>query len=340
MTKTRETEALAYIKYFGKSVDQGLLDSRKAADALIGFDQLLRFYMVKDEPLLKDLQYEFPVAIQKGSWEIVVPSNIDALINVVGKGVVLTAYLSALAKKSAGDGLFETGPVKDVKKIVAFAIKAIQWTINISKKMGRVGVPDPQKVRIVDSETVEITDDNGSIQAPIVFYELYLGTPSTLFSKAASVIESGRELEIGLYENKHKVVARVIKEEKVIFDISADDTNGIVLPELEHEQYVELEGEITRCTANTNTIGFYYKGHTLTCKPESGRISDFKSRIISPANEEIFRNVLIKGTVVRKSTEGEFKEKKPHIVFTEIIPLNKTKQPLLFSESTEEEKLD
>ena len=329
MESTDEMKCIGYIKYFGDGVEQGLLDSRKAAEALLGFDEAIRFYMSKEEPLLRNVDFDFPVAINKGSWKIAIPDNIDTLITLTGSSLLLGKYLCTLAEKSAKDGLLESGPVKDLKKTVAFAIKAIQWTINISKKIGKVGVLDYDKVRLIDSETVEISDDLGFLVVPMSFYKLYQETPKTLFTKSASVIDSGRELEVGLYESENQVVATVVNEEKSIFNISVDDANEIVLPELEHDQYVELEGLITRCTATANTIGFLYKGHILTCKPASGSLSSFKSCIIAPTSDQFFRSAKIRGTVVRRSVDGEFKEMKPHIVFTDIIPLTKQYQPLL-----------
>ena len=41
----------------------------------------------------------------------------------------------------------------------------------------------------------------------------------------------------------------------------------IVLSALEHGMRVELDGELTRATESTNTLGFYYQGHTLFYKP-------------------------------------------------------------------------
>jgi hypothetical protein len=98
------------------------------------------------------------------------------------------------------------------------------------------------------------------------------------------------------------------------------------LPELIHGQFVELEGEITRATENTNTIGFRYKDHILVCKPKYGIIAKFKESIISNDNNHFFPKVLLKGQVDRTNKNGDFKEKKPQILFFEIIPLKSENQ--------------
>ena len=43
-----------------------------------------------------------------------------------------------------------------------------------------------------------------------------------------------------------------------------DDEKDIILPELENEHYYELEGEINRVTEKTCSLGFFYKGHTIS----------------------------------------------------------------------------
>lgn len=330
MHSMTETKSIAFAKYFGEAVSQGLLDSRKAADALLGFDKAIRFYMEKEEPRLKEIEYEFPVSIEKGSWMIAITENIDQLIMMAGTGVVLTEYFRSLAKKSAEEGFLETGPVKDLKKIIANAIRAMQWTINIAKKTGKVGVPVPAITKVLDDDNFEIGGSGEPLIVPMQYYRLYEETPRHLFSQTARVIHADCEFEVGLYLGTQKVVASVGVNDKHIFDVLADNEDIVVLPELEHNQYVELEGEITRCTATANTIGFLYKGHILTCKPASGSISSYKRYIIAPARDRLFRSVIIKGTVIRRAADGEYKEKKPHIVFSEIVPLATTHQTLLF----------
>jgi hypothetical protein len=43
---------------------------RKSAEALLGFDEMLRYFISKEEPQLSNVPYEIPVNIKKGSWEI------------------------------------------------------------------------------------------------------------------------------------------------------------------------------------------------------------------------------------------------------------------------------
>ncbi len=121
--------------------------------------------------------------------------------------------------------------------------------------------------------------------------------------------------------NKNNIFAQIKYEGELVEDgyldakkagevlIGIDET---LFPELIHDLFVELEGHITRGNENSNTIGFMYEGHILTCYPSSGNIKDFKSTL--------FTNCTLRGYVDRlhKKT-GEFIEKRPRIKFVEII---------------------
>lgn len=320
-------EQIGYLRYYGDAVESGCLDARKAADALQGFDEALRYLLYKEDPYLKTIDFEFPVRIQEGSWEIVVPENINSLITLAGgTAVVLTTYFAALAAKAASDGVLESGPVKDLKKTVIAAMKAFRKIVEIAKYCGELGQQTHNNVKVIQDGMVEITREG----LPLLiihhdYYKLYAEAPATLLCKVASVIEVGREMEIAADEDGVLVKTQVSTQEKRIFIQEKENSSDIVLPELEDGQHVQLEGEVTRCTETANTIGLCYKGHVLTCKPRTGSILPFKPHIISKTDDHIFTPVEIRGVVVREAIDGHYKDKKPHIVFDEIIPSRKSK---------------
>lgn len=43
--EVNEDDFLGFIKYEGKSVQNGYLDARKSAEALIGFDEVIRYFL-------------------------------------------------------------------------------------------------------------------------------------------------------------------------------------------------------------------------------------------------------------------------------------------------------
>ena len=52
---TDEETYLGYIRYSGELVESGLMDARKSAQALIGFDEAVRFFVgCQDDKLKKE----------------------------------------------------------------------------------------------------------------------------------------------------------------------------------------------------------------------------------------------------------------------------------------------
>lgn len=153
---------------------------------------------------------------------------------------------------------------------------------------------------------------------PKSVYDKFVDCPEKLFSKNACIVEKERVLELGVYENGEIIKTIISDKEKSIFYSEREE---IILPELKHGQHVELEGEITKGNERSNTIGFFYQGYVLTCKPEKESIVKFKSQIISKEKEHFFPKVKIVGVIDRKSKNEEFKEKKPQITFSSIVPL-------------------
>lgn len=166
-------------------------------------------------------------------------------------------------------------------------------------------------------------------------FDRYCSCPATLLGKCASIVDKGRELEIGSFENGQVVdPVRIAPAERSVFYHEEDEDLESVLPELEHGMDVELDGELTRATENTNTLGFHYQGHTLFCKPGEGkRIASFKQRIISQQDGHIFPKVRMIGVVDREDKKhGGFKAYRPGIVFSDIQRLESVTESLFGAE--------
>ena len=89
--------------------------------------------------------------------------------------------------------------------------------------------------------------------------------------------------------------------------VSCEKVTEIEGPELEHGQNVVLQGEVTRGNEMSNTMGFSYQGHILTCYPESGSIVHFKP--------SLFLQCRIYGSITRLDEKGYLNSKKPKIIF-------------------------
>lgn len=98
-----EKESVGFVKYEGKRLESGAFDARKSANALIGFDEALRHFILAQAPDLRDTEFEIPVRIEKGSWIALIPTDISTLFKL-GLGIAATAYVTNAAKKMAEKG--------------------------------------------------------------------------------------------------------------------------------------------------------------------------------------------------------------------------------------------
>ena len=148
----KEEQYIGYLKYSGKSVEGGLLDVRKSAEALLGFDEVLRYFLLEEDPSLSEIEFEIPVRIREGSWEALIPETIEAWILTAGGGVALTTYMTTTAKKAANDGFLETGIAKDIKATFKNSIRAVQWVIKIASHVGSLTKKKFQNIKIEQIE--------------------------------------------------------------------------------------------------------------------------------------------------------------------------------------------
>ncbi|WP_417372280.1 hypothetical protein [Gelidibacter japonicus] len=298
---------LGYLKYYGEKVDEGFLDAKKAASALTGFDEVLRYFIYQESSSFQDIDFEIPVRIEAGSWLALIPDTIQEWI-LAGGGIATTTYLTTAAKKMAENDFKEIGFNTIFKK----AFKSICWVIKLTSHLKTAKTEKFENLKFRNNNTeVGIYNDMGELLfVPIKTLELYKKCPDSLFSNIAQIIEEEREMEIGLQDSS-EVKANITYSEKSIFYSDVEETEEIVLPELIHGEHVELEGHTTRGNEKTNTLGFLYADHVLTCKPKQGSIVSHKINL--------FDNCLIKGVVDRLDKFGNYKEKKPRIIFSELI---------------------
>jgi hypothetical protein len=116
------------IRYCGQLVEDGLLDARKSAQALYGFDEAVRFFAICQSSEFKDIDFDLPVRIRQGSWEALIPDAIFWLKATVGTavGAAATAYSIKAAQKMAEHDFDNIG----LKTVLKKSLEAIQWVIN------------------------------------------------------------------------------------------------------------------------------------------------------------------------------------------------------------------
>jgi len=307
-----EEQYIGYLKYSGKLVEEGYIDVKKTAEALLGFDETLRFFVENDFPELKGKSFEIPVRIQAGSWEALIPVTIAGWVRTA-LGLAMTAYLTGAATKMAENDFKD----KHIVDIFRGALKMLQWVIRLNVHLKGTSIKAIKNIRWRENnEIVSIPDRGGKyIEVPREVLQKYMTVPSKFLSKMAKLIQAEREMKIGVIENGKREEVKITISEKYYFTDEESDLTEIIFPELVHGQLVELKGELTRGNEKTNSMGFEYQGHVLTCYPEKGSIVAFK--------DSLFTQCRIEGVITRMAESGLPSSKKPRIIFSRIIPIEK-----------------
>jgi hypothetical protein len=302
-----EPTFIGYIKYSGPLVRDGLMDARTAARALVGFDEAVRYFVGFQDPRLRDLDFEIPVRIRRGSWEALIPTTIGGWL-LAGAGIVGTAYLTTAATKLAEKD-FDGVSTKDIFR---GAIRGIQWTLRIGKHLGDVTVRKFRSTRFRNDNT-EIGIGNSQqkfLYVPKKYFDMFVASRPNLLEKMAEVVEDERTLVVGVIDGASREEEKLRRRDKAIFAEVDEEGEEVILPELEHGDVVVLDGDLTRGNETSNTVGLKYRGHILTCHPRDGSIVRFKSAL--------FSRVRIHGSVSRLDEFGSPKARKPHLLITRI----------------------
>ncbi len=302
-------DSLITLKYVGEKTVDGVMDARLSAEALLGFDKMVRHAIRAKDDRLKDLDFDLPVKVCEGSWAITLPE------------AVATAYFLMLAQQAATKGLFETASfhAQDAKKAILWAGRAISSFIKIANHVKQLadneltvrGTSSPLEIEIINSS-------GQSLVVPIEHLEFFRRAPRNLLEQNARIIEDERELVLEVGD--HSESTRISAADRCIYVSDEDPDDGdVILPELVHGKEVELEGRIIRTNESTKTVGFRYRDHTLTIVPDDGHLEHHKTQIVSAGSEHIFSDrVIVYGVVDRENCEGGFKTKKPRVIFTDI----------------------
>lgn len=306
---------LGYIKYDGPLVEDGLMDARKQAKALIGFDSALRYFIAKRAPEFRNIDFEIPVRVRKGSWEALIPDTVAGWVQA-GLGVVATAYFTKAAQKMA-DKDFEDFGITDLFRN---AINSIKWFARIGKHMGNVAIREFKNVQFTDDLTqIGINNEYGEILfVPKHILDLYVTTNPKLLEGMAENIQKGRSLVIGSLQTGEIDEEIIDLADKFIFcDEDGELEEDVLFPELVHGDYVVLEGEVTRENKTSNSLGFKYNDHILTAYPETGSIVRYKPLL--------FLECRLFGTVNRIDETGRIGARRPKLYFSNLEPLEEVR---------------
>jgi len=210
-----------------------------------------------------------------------------------------------------------------LKDIFSKALQGIQWVIRIGKHLGDLTIKEFSNVKFKENnELIGIQNSGGEfLYVPKNFLDFYVKTTPKFLSKISELVEEERALSIGVYQDGQLIEETVTRKDRIIFT-QEDEDEDVLFPELEHGQNVVLQGEVTRGNEMSNTIGFRYQEHILTCYPQSGSIVQFKP--------SLFLKCRIHGSITRLDEKGYLNSKRPKIIFNHIEPIE-NKEPSLFN---------
>ena len=187
--ENEQAQFIGSMKFNGELVKDGFLDSKKSAQAILGFDEAVRFFILQQAPDLEEFEFEFPVKIQSGSWEVLIPGNIAEWIQTA-LGVGATGYVLKAVQKMA-DRDFENFGFKD---LFIKALLAIQWTIKIGKHIGDLTIKTFTNLKFKnDNQEIGIPNSEGDyLFIPKEYFEYYIDTHPKLLSNIIELVDDER----------------------------------------------------------------------------------------------------------------------------------------------------
>ncbi|WP_322015523.1 hypothetical protein [Paraburkholderia sp. J12] len=307
-----EKESVGFVKYEGKRLESGAFDARKSANALIGFDEAIRHFILAQAPDLRDTEFEVPVRIEKGSWIALIPTDISTLFKL-GLGIAATAYVTNAAKKMAEKD-FDSIGFKDIFKT---SLEALKWVVRIGKHLGSLDKKQFESVKFSENnELVGIQNESGDyLFLPVKYLKLYANCSPKILERLAANVDSETTLSIGVVEEGEVDQESITEDEKsIFFDEEEEQSDELLFPELVHGASVVLTGEVTRENKTSQSMGFKYQGHILTAYPETRNIIPFKPML--------FETCRLVGIVDRLDEKGRIGAKRPKLIFSGLEPVS------------------
>lgn len=319
-------ESIAYIKYEGANVHEGVFGILDSVHALMGVNKALRYYVEKDIPELKKVSYDFPVEIRRGSWEMSIPEAIESLMQVVQNHYGTLAlleigiYLRKVFEKAGEEGFLETGPAKDIRKITIAAVEKIQWVIKYVKHMQGFN-REPRIKFSNNNESITVFNNEGKpLSLPASLIDVILRCPKDLIDDMVKPVKADCTLRIAVRKGDHWDEEIISDADRELFYAETEELDE--LPEMVDGDIVTIEGLVVRANEKEQSFGLQYKNHVITCKPEEGKsLASFKAGLISSSLGKLYqKDVKVTALIERVNADGKYKTR-PRLFVSEVTPM-------------------
>ena len=315
------SENSGFIRLDGENIIDGQIDINSARLAIEGTQEVFEYFLKReDSQLQKADTVNFSIITRQGCWEILIP------FGTYVAGLATTALATGINSyaKKYGDKLAELHlESKSKKNAFADAFSKLDSIIKIAQHLGVVDKKETLNTKIINhtTKTILLTNNQGNVMSTnLDEINCYLDCPDRLLRKLASVVTDYRTLSIG-FISKGKTIERVIDiDSKEVFS-PEDELQEPILPELNDGEYVKIEGYVSRGNQITNTIGFKYKEHVITCEPINNLITHYLN--------SHYRTCEISGRVIRTSKAEVLlgKRDRPKIMFDNLIVIDTKEMP-------------
>lgn len=269
----------------GEDVKQGEVDLDKTINYLKGIKDTLKFYVEKENKELAGKDYSIEVRIRPGS----LITDVISLVVAGGAYAYGKTALEQLAKNDTKD--------KTSADIVKEAVSKLKAVVRIAKHFGSMMTKRTftlEEAHVISDEQIElINKKNEKIIVTPSELEAYRTTPPTKLRDLVAMVGRNTSLYVDdkpiSAENIPKNAEEIQFKHKRVFDSrEIEEDERLAFPELTQDMYVQLDGELTRGNARTDTLGFSYDGRILKAIPPEGGVRGARDSLFGPVRIEAY----------------------------------------------------
>ncbi len=298
---TLHADDFNYFKLDGAKVEDGGISITSLREFIDGLEKTTKYFITSDNPSLAKNGFEIEIRISAGSIRI-------DLVKVIVVGAALLysrKALETMAENDIGD--------KSSKQVLYLAMCKIKSTVLLAKHFGGMGVTKYPKYSAIDKDNIFVWNEaDEKIKVTKSQLDTYQRAPKDVFKKLADIVDADTTLyflEAGEVPQSNGTVI-IDRASKQIFGSDTEADDEITLPELQNGERVTLKGALCRANTNTRTLGFRYKGHTLTSYLFQMEISNIKDALF---DKEVEIEAIVLRTQQKSDSDEELKRPKLEI---------------------------
>ena len=324
----------------GKDADNGIIGLQDTVEALQGFQHYFQDIAGYYAPEIKSPDFTLPISLSKGSLITEIANYWWTAPVIVGSSWFAKAFLTKLGERmgeKASEYLFPPDCKNEFSKNMQKIPFLLYRIIVIGKHLNGIGAValSMAKIQPVANGNWQLENKHGEkLEITEEERKIFEKLDPKICSQLVTPVRSRLQLQYS-YLNKNNQVGGSVDitdqdKEFFYFPEDDDDEKEIILPELENEHYYELEGEINRVTEKTCSLGFFYKGHTISSIPVDRQLAPYKSQFLSTRNNRVFGRVRISGIIRRQDSSTGFMKNRPIMHFDKLELLEEFRDAELF----------